>query len=174
MSEWIRMLQVRGYNSNIRFGKFLLYEYIVPDNYNIKNILYIHRIFQKCTQIAGEILTQNMGEPPKPLLRTSREHICSKQWSRISTQNMFWNSKTNVLSICPALQRGTIPRINTNLAASTVLVVLSLTVYGCCGDKAIIKIIKVGMPIKMEYELPSGNQTWQWNIHHLHIYIYIS
>ena len=103
MSEWIRMLQVRGYNSNIRFGKFLLYEYIVPDNYNIKNILYIHRIFQKCTQIAGEILTQNMGEPPKPLLRTSREHICSKQWSRISTQNMFWNSKTNVLSICPAL-----------------------------------------------------------------------
>ena len=25
---------MRGYNSNIRFGKFLLYEYIVPDNYN--------------------------------------------------------------------------------------------------------------------------------------------
>ena len=25
---------------------FLLYEYIVPDNYNIQNILYIHRIFQ--------------------------------------------------------------------------------------------------------------------------------
>ena len=24
----------------------LLYEYIVPDNYNIQNILYIHRIFQ--------------------------------------------------------------------------------------------------------------------------------
>ena len=58
------------YDSNIRFGKFLLYEYIVPDNYNIKNILYIHRIFQKCTQIAGGILTQNTGEPPKPLLRT--------------------------------------------------------------------------------------------------------
>ena len=45
------------YDSNIRFGKFLLYEYIVPDNYNIQNILYIHRIFQNARrQLVGFLL----------------------------------------------------------------------------------------------------------------------
>ena len=45
-SVYIYIYKRCTYDSNIRFGKFLLYEYIVPDNYNIQNILYIHRIFQ--------------------------------------------------------------------------------------------------------------------------------
>ena len=55
------------YDSNISFGKFLLYEYIVPDNYNIQNILYIHRIFQNARRQLVGFLTQNTEEPPKPL-----------------------------------------------------------------------------------------------------------
>ena len=50
-------IQRYTYDSNIRFGQFLLYEYIVPDNYNIQNILYIHRIFQNARrQLVGFLL----------------------------------------------------------------------------------------------------------------------
>ena len=51
------------YDSNIRFGKFLLYEYIVPDNYNIQNILYIHRIFQNARRQLVEFLLRTWRNP---------------------------------------------------------------------------------------------------------------
>ena len=56
------------YDSNIGFGKFLLYEYIVPDNYSIQNIFYIHRVFQNARrQLVGFLLRTRRKEPPKPL-----------------------------------------------------------------------------------------------------------
>ena len=48
-------------------GKFLLYEYIVPDNYNIQNILYIHRIFQNARRQLVGFLLRTWRNPPKPL-----------------------------------------------------------------------------------------------------------
>ena len=42
-SRWEATIRTSGLES------FYYMNYIVPDNYNIKNILYIHRIFQKCT-----------------------------------------------------------------------------------------------------------------------------
>ena len=98
------------YDSNIRFGKFLLYElyeYIVPNiqcrTTTIFKIYYIYTGFSKnARRQLGGFLLRTRGNP-KTSTQNIYEHICSKQWSRISTQNTFWNSKTNVLSSCPAL-----------------------------------------------------------------------